>query len=288
MTRHPTTERGGQSARADHAAGVLRAADIPKSAAVLEFLVQLRRLKWATHRSVARARFILQRRKRLAPLSADQVRQYRRDGYLLVTGLIPEDVVRGAEAAMWQSLGADPGAPETWAILGPQAHLLPDARFIRTYTDAMLAAAAQLLGEDVSAMTRPARGFTVNRLPVSTPWRTFEAHIDWSLPEMRQRTFPRRPRIAALTYLTDVRPHGGGTIVWPGSHNALEAFARKDPGRYRLVSALRADLGRIPLGAGVELTPSRGDVLFHHALCIHASSENVSGMPRLALKQTWE
>ena len=260
---------------------------ITRSVAALECLAQLRRLKGATLRRAASVRFIIQRRKRLAPLSSEQIRQYRRDGYLLVSGLIPDELVRGAYAGMWESLGADPGAPGTWAILGPQPHLLRDERFIRTYTDAMLAAAAQLLSGDVSTMTRPTHGLTINRVPVSTPWRVYQAHVDRSLPEMRQRTFPRRPRIGALTFLTDVRRHGGGTIVWPGSHNVLEACARKDSGKYKLVASLNADLDQIPLGAAVELTPSRGDVLFHHNLCVHASSDNVSDRPRLAIMHTW-
>jgi ectoine hydroxylase-related dioxygenase (phytanoyl-CoA dioxygenase family) len=90
-----------------------------------------------------------------------------------------------------------------------------------------------------------------------------------------------------MIYLTDVRPHGGGTIVWPGSHLKVEALARSERGKYRYLAALNADLGRVALGAAMELTPSRGDVWFHHHLCAHASSDNVSGAPRLAINAKW-
>jgi ectoine hydroxylase-related dioxygenase (phytanoyl-CoA dioxygenase family) len=37
----------------------------------------------------------------------------------------------------------------------------------------------------------------------------------------------------------------------------------------------------------VELTPAQGDVLFHHYLLVHASSDNVGGTPRLAINHKW-
>jgi ectoine hydroxylase-related dioxygenase (phytanoyl-CoA dioxygenase family) len=90
-----------------------------------------------------------------------------------------------------------------------------------------------------------------------------------------------------LTYLTDVQPHGGGTMVWPGSHLKLERLARSDLPKYKYLSALNADVRRVDLGSCVELTPSGGDVLFHHYLCAHASSDNVSDAPRLAINRKW-
>ena len=40
-------------------------------------------------------------------LTHDQVASYIEDGYLLVSGLIPRDVVQRAEAAMWRCMGLD-------------------------------------------------------------------------------------------------------------------------------------------------------------------------------------
>ena len=48
-------------------------------------------------------------------LSEEQVEAYHRDGYLLVSGLIPEDVAERAESTMWRLCGLDPTAhPDTW------------------------------------------------------------------------------------------------------------------------------------------------------------------------------
>ncbi|MBI3449737.1 MAG: phytanoyl-CoA dioxygenase family protein [Acidobacteria bacterium] len=254
---------------------------------MLESLAHLRELKWATERLEARVEFALRRKTRFAPLSDGQIRSYRRDGYLLVSGLIPENLVSAAEAAMWQLLGADPRAPETWAALGPGSHVIRDGRMAATYTDAMLAAAAQLAEDDVAGFRSPTHALTINREPATGEWRPHAPHLDRTFADWKQRTFPRPYRIGAMTFLTDVPRHGGGTIVWPGSHLTLEALARTEPAKYRYLSAFSAELGRIELGPPVELTPSRGDVLFHHYLCVHAASDNTSRAPRLALNHKW-
>jgi hypothetical protein len=260
---------------------------IRRSASILETLARLRRLKIEAGRLGARVQFALRGGKRQTPLSEAQLQQYQRDGYLLVSGLIPDDVAREAEAAMLQSLGADQRFPETWSKLGPRPHQLKDGRLIATYTEAMMAAAAQLAGEDVAAFRRPTHAFTANRPPVSAEWKPTGPHLDRTVVEWRCRTFPRPYWIGAVTYLTDVPPHGGGTVVWPGSHLKLEALARGEPVKYKYLAALTAELGRFLPDPSLELTPRRGDVMFHHYLLLHSSSENVSGTPRLAILHKW-
>jgi len=258
-----------------------------RSEAVLQSLALLRRLKRTVVRGEARLQFVLQHKKRSLPLSGEQVQQYNRDGYLLVSGLIPKNIVSGAAAAIWLSVGADAQVRETWAILGPHPLVLRDKRLVATYTDSMVAAAAQLAGEHVASFRRPTRVFTVNNVPVSKDWQSHAPHLDGTRAELRHETFLRPFRIGSMIYLTDVQHHGGGTIVWPGSHLKLEALARSEPRKYKYLAALNADLNQVALSPPVELTPSLGDVLFQHYLCVHASSDNVSGAPRLALLHGW-
>jgi hypothetical protein len=71
------------------------------------------------------------------------------------------------------------------------------------------------------------------------------------------------------------------------AHGTEVALARKDPREYKYLSTLNANLDRVVLGPAVELTPSRGDVLFCHHLCVHATSDNVSSSPRLAILHKW-
>ena len=188
---------------------------------------------------------------------------------------------------MWQCLHADPARKETWAILGPHPHLLSEARLVAAYTDTLMAAAAQLSEADVAGFRRPTHACTINTPPSTRPWRPHAPHIDGALPILRLRTFQPPFRIGSILYLTDVKPHGGGTMVWPGSHLEIESLARSDVRRYRHLTALNAVLSGLDLGPPVEMTPSKGDVLFHHYLCVHATSDNASGAPRLALLHQW-
>ena len=48
-------------------------------------------------------------------LTTEQVQQYADQSFLLVSGLIPDDVAKAAEAAMWRLIEADPNDPATWA-----------------------------------------------------------------------------------------------------------------------------------------------------------------------------
>jgi hypothetical protein len=257
------------------------------SGLLLNGLARLRQVKQAAERVEARVRFALGRRSRVAPLTEEQVQSYQRDGYLLVSSLIPEATVRAAQTAMWERLRADPSNFYTWPRLGPPPHAIKDDRLLATYTDAMLGAAAQLSGADVGGFLLPRRAFTVNRVPASGEWHVHQPHLDRSAPLYRYRTFPPPYRIGALTYLTTVPVHGGGTVVWPGSHTRVEALARSEPAKFRYLSALSDALSLVPLGPPVELTPVAGDVLFHHYLCVHASSENVSHTPRLTINHKW-
>ena len=50
-------------------------------------------------------------------LSQEQMAQYDRDGYVLVSGLIPEETIANAEAAMWSVLGMDRDDPASWSPL---------------------------------------------------------------------------------------------------------------------------------------------------------------------------
>src|SRR5262245_40187752 len=125
---------------------------ISQSGVVLETLARLRRLRREAERAAARVRFALRRGRRQTPLTDEQIRRFHRDGYLLASGLIPLTLVSQAVTGMWESLGADPRDPKTWDGIGPHPHVFRDPRLLATYTDAMMAAAAQLAGDDVARL----------------------------------------------------------------------------------------------------------------------------------------
>ena len=256
----------------------------------------------------------------LNPLSEAQVEQYTRDGYLLVSGTIPEEIAAKAEAAIWSCAGFNPDLPpSSWEDAKGGICLYNSADLVNCFTPQCLAAAAQLAGdapstfsklhrhpktycapdflaaqeagEDVSKFFRWDGTYTINIYPTPGEWEAptiaSGGHLDHSLEEHHHKTFPPVFRVGALIYLNDIVRHGGGTFVWPGSHRELEVLARKNPERYEYRTALNATLPEIELGDPAELTLKRGDVLFLHHLCIHAGSKNASNRPRFALNMKW-
>jgi hypothetical protein len=223
----------------------------------------------------------------MSTLTDDQTRLYAAQSYLLVSDLIPQDVARAAEAAMWRLLQADPDDPQSW-VEGNLAHQVFDSpELLACYTPAMVTAARILAGEADDTIQAPKSAYAINVFPKPGEWRWPRPHIDHSIKEHGHKTFPRAFRIAAMTFLSDVPPHGGGTVVWPESHTVLERLASSDPARYEMMWALNQELAHTRLSDPVELTPKRGDVLFYSYLCAHAGSQNTSDRPRLALNAKW-
>jgi hypothetical protein len=223
----------------------------------------------------------------MSTLTDEQTRQYAAQSYLLLTGLIPEDVAQAAEAAMWRLLQASPDDPPSWAGRDLAHRLFDSPELLACYTPAILEAARLLSGEADDAIQAPKRAYGINVFPEPGEWRWPEPHIDHAIKEHGHKTFPRAFRIAAMTFLSDVPPHGGGTVVWPESHAVLDRLARSDPARYELMWSVNQELAHTPLRDPVELTPKRGDVLFYSYLCAHAGSQNTSDRPRLALNAKW-
>jgi len=223
----------------------------------------------------------------MAMPTPEQRRSFDDNGFLLVSGLIPEGVPAAARAALWKAVGADPGTCATWpertVALG-----CDDPAVTGCFTNSMAEFVDVLSGEAAAGWTPPDAGFAIIAFPVPGPWTPQPPHIDHALPAHGHRVFPRPMRLASLLYLNDVAPCSGGTVVWPGSHKAILALAESDPERFALMTpldvALRAELS---LGEGIEVGGKEGDVLFYHYLTAHSGSSNAGGDPRFALAYKW-
>jgi ectoine hydroxylase-related dioxygenase (phytanoyl-CoA dioxygenase family) len=135
---------------------------------------------------------------------------------------------------------------------------------------------------------RPPRvTYTISVFPTKHAWEWPKPHIDHAIQEDAHLTFPPPFIVGCLIYLNDVPPHSGGTVVWPGSHRRLEAFARAHSDEYKYMWALNRDIELAGLSAPIELTARAGDVLFYQYLCAHAGSLNTGPEPRLALSHKW-
>ena len=222
-------------------------------------------------------------------LSQEQIAAYLDRGYLQVSGLIPPETVRRAEAAMWRCMGLSPDAPESWPGDYPGHAGYADADLTAVYTDDLLTAAWQLSEGDLDRglFRAPSSGYSINTFPSDEAWAPHGPHIDHSIKEHGHESFPAAFRLASMTFLHDVEPHGGATVVWPGSHTKVAALARSNPERYRPMWVLGADLEKAGIGDCVEIAPRAGDVLFYHVFCVHSGSRNTGGYPRLAMNMKW-
>ncbi len=233
-------------------------------------------------------------------LSQEILAQYDRDGYVMVSGLIPEATIASAETAMWSVLGMDRNDPASWSPLpdepegmmtavsqGVIEHFgLQDSALLACCTPAFYDVQSQLARRNPEAFhcrkPQPEAVWTRSVFPVSGIWNHLGGHADGVHRPFA--VFPGSFRVSSLTYLDTGVAQGGGTAVWPGSHRRLRETAAQDPDRYRMLPDLKNPQQKFDLGEPVELTPSRGDVLFFHYLLVHAGSLNTSNKPRFALR----
>jgi ectoine hydroxylase-related dioxygenase (phytanoyl-CoA dioxygenase family) len=203
-------------------------------------------------------------------LTPDQHQFFTDNGYILLSGLVPEPIVEAAATRLSELYEGN-------TFFG-----VKDPAFAACYSESLCRAARELSGNDGDFSTYYPVAQTSDR-----EWQSPPPHIDHALEQNNFNVFPRPMRLASMFYLSDIRPHGGGTVVWPGSHKKVEALAQTDVVKYERMFHLNNDLPLLDLGEPIELTPKKGDVLFYHYLCAHAGSTNNNPEPRLAINHKW-
>ena len=250
------------------------------------------------------------------PLDQDQRAAFLRDGVLRLPGFLPADKVADAQAVAFAALeraglwtdGAWtlPAEKPAWPAHGPSAsktigNRRPefDALFDSEPVAALVAALLEGQRPDRRIYPRPMSLFTV---PNAGPWTMANAwHTD--APRL---TSGRPSGVQLFTYLSPVRPRGGGTMCVAGSHRLL------DGGRSLTAKQMRHELGRepyfrqlwrneplewaadaeYPAGAVenlplrvVEMTGEPGDVWLMDLRTLHSASQNGSEVPRVMITQ---
>ena len=207
-----------------------------------------------------------------------QIELYGDQGFLLVPGLIRSDVVERAHQTLLACMSnSQPGA---------RLEHVQDPSVLACFGREVCSAAARLRGSRRS-LKPPTIVYVISVQPTAASWQWPAPHIDHALEADAFKTFPAPFQIGCLIYLNPVRPHTGGTVVWPGSHLQIEALAAAHPKKYEFLSALNRDLETLNLRSPVEITVAPGDVLFYHRFCAHSGSMNIGTEPRLALNHKW-
>ena len=228
-------------------------------------------------------------------LKLSQIEQYHQEGYLLTSGLIPDMTSKKAEETLWSLLNMLPDQPQSWKTIPAYAKVEPHRNLIDITTavpDLMacctpefMQTTAQLLNEPSIETHRPNGINTINVFPTAE-WSCGRAHIDGIElgGKKHRRTFPGPLRMVVLSFLSDIESKGGGTMVWPKSHQRIRALAESNIQKYEYLLDLHNEVHSLDLGQPIELMPKRGDVLFFQHLFAHAGTANICQTPRLAFR----
>ena len=211
-------------------------------------------------------------------LELQQIRSYAEEGYLLLPDAVDTETVERTRHVLAQKTAR--------ANDNPYHTFVRDSAVSACFNRRVCDAAAQLAGVR-EKLAPPRNVYTVTIFPTTKPWELPAPHIDHAREQDGYKTFPPPFRIGCLIYLTDVQPHGGGTIVWPGSHRRLEELAKSNVERYMFMASVQRDIATVDLGCPREITARAGDVLFYQYLCAHSGSSNSGAGSRFALNHKW-
>jgi hypothetical protein len=204
-------------------------------------------------------------------LDAEDLAQWKREGWVTLRGAISRDEAAQVEALLWRLLDADPARPESWyghALNGIMVqHFQDPALEIARRAPRVHKAFAQLWGtSDLWCI--------VDRLsfnPPEIPGRPFQGptmHWDVSLAP------PIPFATQGILYLTDTAADQGAFALLPGFHHRLHAWLEKlgdtDPRTVHL------DPQAVPIAAGA------GDLVIWRQDLPHGASPNRSNRPRMA------
>ena len=236
-------------------------------------------------------------------LSKHQLAQFEEEGYLLLSGLMPQETVTKAEAAMWHMMGMDAENPDSWdhfqrpRLSGFYMEEVGNGKRIElfgvTHPDVLACCTPDYLTVLKQLASRypeiphcesqsPDGIWALNQFPVSAEWKSPSPHLDGDFRDFRLD--PGTFRATSLAYLTDANSHGGTTFIWPEGPQRIRAFRKKNPEFSNHVHDVRAHFPELDLGEPMEVVAKQGDVLFFHHLLPHSGTINVSSSPRFAIR----
>lgn len=253
-------------------------------------------------------------------LTPDQRQEFTERGYVRMPGAFDRDAIEALLHRAWTLLEDTRGIrrddPSTWDVVGPWLGLKElragePALALRSFT--LEAAIDELLGAGCWHKPREWGGFKVSVpdcrpeawCPPADGW-----HVDFHYTNEPGELFA----LQVFTFLSEVGPRGGGTLVVRGSHRLVERFVaamtpderragfrvskerfqRSHPWfttltsgegtpRERTEFAERTqEIGGVPVRVD-ELCGSPGDVVLTHPWVLHVTAPNAGPRPRFML-----
>ena len=217
-------------------------------------------------------------------LDADQVEHFLTRGHVVIPSAFGRAVASEWVGEAWVRLGYDPGDSSTW--VEPHVHM-PSLRRVDVseFAPHAYAAACQLLGDELR-MVRPWRwgdSFIANLgVGADRPWEPPSAAVSgWHKDGDFFRHFLDSPEQGLLVFViwSDIEPQGGGTFVAADSVPVVARHLADHPEGVLPDAFDFAGLVR-QCSDFVEITGRAGDVVLLHPYVLHATSQNVLGVPR--------
>jgi len=219
-------------------------------------------------------------------ITSEDVEHFTRYGFLKVPGALDESFCKVEAARAFARLGYDPNDPETWAE--GKIHMPTMDRWpVSQIAPKAWAAICDLVGdsERIQGGDNAAwgNGFVLNfHFGADRPWEApSAASPGWHKDGDFFYHFLDSPEQGLLcaVYWSDVRHQGGGTYIIADSVPVVAEFLNEnrdgihpnDP-RWKELPAKCSDFR--------EITANTGDVYLLHPFMLHASSQNVLGVPR--------
>ncbi len=224
-------------------------------------------------------------------LSTAEIEQFREQGYLIVRGLIPDDIRQAMVAVTQAGLTEEippvefeaevhyPGAPASLADEGGRTVRRLKQAYSRhpvfgewMCTAPLAGRLQQLFGGQRVVMPLAHHNCVMTKQP------RFSSDTLWH-QDIRYWSYARPELISVWLALGTESPENGCLWVIPGSHRM--SF---QPEQFDAALFFRTDLAEnqalIETRVPVELQP--GDVLFFHSLTFHAASKNFTQQPKFS------
>ncbi len=226
----------------------------------------------------------------MAGLSTDDIRFFKREGYLIKRGVLDPGLMARARDALWAAAPPDLDRNNRESWVGPFPERIDSPNVMRGYiwkcrerggedwmvrllaTDPTIwEMAEQCLGKGTLKTPEKIRGiyctFPEGQKPAETPTGHCDGHAF---------------HLGVVGYVDEVHPNGGGLKVWPGSHRKLyhdyTSRYRNEP-----TEDYERDIETFNQQPYVDFHGDAGDIIFWHHRLAHSGGHNRSRQIRMAV-----
>lgn len=205
-----------------------------------------------------------------ASLSADQVQQYERDGFVFPIRAFPAERMAELYGRMQAFAAAHPG--ETKRAFGGKCHLLFPWLYDVVADDTILDTVESVIGPNILCWSS---GFFNKDAhdPAIVSWHQDSTY--WGLDPM--------DIITAWVAFTPSTVESGCMRVIPGTHTIGQLRHEDTFAEHNLLSRGQEITDDIDLSAAVDIELQPGEMSLHHVRIVHGSGPNTTDMPRFGL-----